>query len=28
MAAAVHDFADLAEGKPPSGEMLRAQVRP
>jgi len=26
MAAAVHDFADLAEGKPPSGEMLRAQV--
>jgi pimeloyl-ACP methyl ester carboxylesterase len=28
MAAAVHDFADLAEGKPPSGEMLHAQVRP
>jgi pimeloyl-ACP methyl ester carboxylesterase len=27
MAAAVHDFADLAEGKPPSAEMLRAQVR-
>ncbi len=27
MAAAVHDLADLAEGKPPSGEMARAQVR-
>ena len=26
MAAAVHDFADLAEGKPPSRAMLRAQV--
>jgi pimeloyl-ACP methyl ester carboxylesterase len=26
MAAAVHDFADLAEGKPPSAEMLRARV--
>jgi len=26
MAAAVHDFADLAEGKPPSRALLRAQV--
>jgi len=26
MAAAVHDFADLVEGKPPSRAMLRAQV--
>ena len=26
MAAAVHDFADLAEGKPPSRALLRAQI--
>lgn len=26
MAAAVHDFADMAEGKPPSRALLRAQV--